>query len=183
VPEPAEVGDDSCRLLGQTGCDGAFHSKPCPRSKPVRNPAQEEWKNADEVCTQILSASGAVADWDRLLEPFPFFTAFRNYLQVAPAPNIARHRMPSCIQLPDSSENTASFCSTCKLCTMYADKGAAHAARTNCVRRQILGSFSCLHVRTTASAAPCLCAAFHEIHEEGGCPRRALCCHEETNRV
>ena len=43
---------------------------------------QEEWKNADEVCTQILSAGGAVADWDRLLEPFPFFTAFRNYLQV-----------------------------------------------------------------------------------------------------
>jgi poly(A) polymerase len=42
----------------------------------------EEWKNADEVCTQILSAGGAVADWDRLLEPFPFFTAFRNYLQV-----------------------------------------------------------------------------------------------------
>lgn len=49
---------------------------------PVAITVQEEWKNADEVCTQILSAGGAVADWDRLLEPFPFFTAFRNYLQV-----------------------------------------------------------------------------------------------------
>lgn len=44
--------------------------------------AQEEWKHADEVCTQILSAGGATTDWTRLLEPFPFFTAFKNYLQV-----------------------------------------------------------------------------------------------------
>jgi hypothetical protein len=49
---------------------------------------QEEWKNADEVCTQILSAGGPVANWDRLLEPFPFFTAFRNYLQVRHAPAV-----------------------------------------------------------------------------------------------
>jgi hypothetical protein len=53
---------------------------------------QEEWENADEVCTQILSAGGAVADWDRLLEPFPFFTAFRNYLQVHVHASSLRHQ-------------------------------------------------------------------------------------------
>ncbi len=43
---------------------------------------QEEWRHADEVCTQILAAPGPVTDWSRLLEPFPFFTTFKNYLQV-----------------------------------------------------------------------------------------------------
>lgn len=42
---------------------------------------QEEWKLADDICNQILAAPGPT-DWDRLMEPFPFFTAFKNYLQV-----------------------------------------------------------------------------------------------------
>lgn len=44
---------------------------------------QEEWKHADEACTQILSTGGAATDWARLLEPFPFFAAFKNYLQAS----------------------------------------------------------------------------------------------------
>lgn len=44
--------------------------------------AQEEWRRADEVCSEILAAPGPMTDWGRLLEPFPFFTAFKNYLQV-----------------------------------------------------------------------------------------------------
>ena len=35
----------------------------------------------DEKCTALLAAPGR-CNWAALLEPFPFFTAFKNYLQV-----------------------------------------------------------------------------------------------------
>ena len=42
---------------------------------------QEEWKQADQLCDRILGGSGGV-DWGLLLQPYPFFTAFKNYIQV-----------------------------------------------------------------------------------------------------
>mmetsp|Transcript_13270 Transcript_13270/g.40180 ORF Transcript_13270/g.40180 Transcript_13270/m.40180 type:complete len:696 (-) Transcript_13270:767-2854(-) len=42
---------------------------------------QEEWKRADQLCDKILAPGGPV-DWSLLLEPYPFFTAFKNYIQV-----------------------------------------------------------------------------------------------------
>ena len=42
--------------------------------------AQEEFRLADEACSALLSAAGR-ADWSALLQPFPFFTTFKNYLQ------------------------------------------------------------------------------------------------------
>lgn len=42
---------------------------------------QDEWKQADQLCDRILGGSGSV-DWGLLLQPYPFFTAFKNYIQV-----------------------------------------------------------------------------------------------------
>jgi len=42
---------------------------------------QEEFRLADEACSALLAAAGC-ADWAALLRPFPFFTSFKNYLQV-----------------------------------------------------------------------------------------------------
>ena len=44
-------------------------------------PEQEEFRLADEACSALLAAAGR-ADWAALLRPFPFFTSFKNYLQV-----------------------------------------------------------------------------------------------------
>ena len=44
---------------------------------------QEEFEKGDEKCSALLAAPGR-CDWVALLEPFPFFTAFKNYLQVRP---------------------------------------------------------------------------------------------------
>ena len=42
---------------------------------------QEEFMQGDEKCSALLAAAGR-CNWAALLEPFPFFTAFKNYLQV-----------------------------------------------------------------------------------------------------
>lgn len=42
---------------------------------------QEELVAADELCGPML-AGDAPPDWGALMQPFPFFTAFKNYLQV-----------------------------------------------------------------------------------------------------
>ena len=52
------------------------------RNCPV--PEQEEFRLADEACSALLAAAGR-ADWAALLQPFPFFTAFKNYLQASSA--------------------------------------------------------------------------------------------------
>ena len=43
---------------------------------------QDEWKRADQLCDRILAGNRKV-DWGLLMEPFPFFTAYKNYIQVA----------------------------------------------------------------------------------------------------
>ncbi|KAL6773760.1 PAP1 [Auxenochlorella protothecoides x Auxenochlorella symbiontica] len=43
----------------------------------------DEFARGDAVCDEILAGgAGGVTDWARLNEPFPFFTAFKHYLQV-----------------------------------------------------------------------------------------------------
>lgn len=42
---------------------------------------QDEWKHADQLCDRILGGSSSV-EWGLLLQPYPFFTAFKNYIQV-----------------------------------------------------------------------------------------------------
>ena len=43
--------------------------------------AQEEFVKADELCGPMLAGEGP-PDWGALMEPFPFFTSYKNYLQV-----------------------------------------------------------------------------------------------------
>ncbi|KFM27292.1 Poly(A) polymerase [Auxenochlorella protothecoides] len=45
----------------------------------------DEFARGDAVCDEILAGgAGGVTDWARLNEPFPFFTAFKHYLQARP---------------------------------------------------------------------------------------------------
>jgi hypothetical protein len=56
----------------------------CISLQRVARRLQEEFMQGDEKCSALLAAPGR-CNWAALLEPFPFFTAFKNYLQVFPS--------------------------------------------------------------------------------------------------